>query len=267
MQKKRHMLTLKSEVNHTYMWNSPGPPDCGTLLACSFETGGFFDKEKSSSWWQDSSFDPLQNTDDFDTGRFDKYKSLLGTDIIRINSSLTLSSFPIGIETKAEIGRRNSLGLARNSTFLNRLFSAGLINSRTWGYHAGWTGAETQHQLDGSLVLGGYDEAKIVGQNSTFSVSNVPDCPSGLLVTLRDVELNLLDGRNLSLFGPSAGSAMNACLGPSCYLMNLPVELWESFVQFSKMNVLGRSIGINEWAMLISSNSSLVFLLTNDASL
>ena len=240
------------------MWSGPVVNNCGSALPCSFGTGGFLDREKSSSWRQTSSFDPLQSADDFITGPFDENNYVLGTETIRINSSLTLSNYSIGVETEPEIGNRNSLGLARNSTFLNRLLSAGLINSKTWGYHAGWIGAETQHQLDGSLVLGGYDEAKKSGQNSIFSFSNVPDCLSGFLITIHDIEMNFLDGQNISLSDPSAGSAMNACLQPSLPLMNLPVNIWESFVQFSEVNVLGRT---NDWAMLISSNTSSVFFI------
>ena len=241
------------------MWSGPVADNCGSSLACSFVTGGFLDREKSSSWRQIPSSDPLQSVDDVVTGPNDENNYMLGTETIRINSSLTLSNFSIGIETQPEIGNRNTLGLGENSKFLKRLLSAGLIYSRTWGYHAGWTGAETQHQSDGSLVLGGYDEAKKSGQNSTFSILRIPACPSGFLITLHDIEMNFLDGRNRSLLGPSAASAMNACLQPSYHIMNLPVQIWESFVQFSEVNVLGRTNGINDWAMLISSNKSSVF--------
>lgn len=255
MQKERHVLTLKSASNLTYLWSPPVDNKCGSLLSCSCQTGGFLDKEKSSSWLQASSFGGLQNAHDFDFGQ---YNYLLGTEMIRINSNLTLSNFPIGIGIRPVYQSKNSLGLARNSTLLNRLLSAGLINSRTWEYYSGWTDAETQHQLNGSVVLEGYDEAKKLGQNTTLIVSDVANCPTGLLVTVHDIELNLLDGRNLSLLGPSAGSAMNACVWPTSPVLGLPVEVWNSFVQFSGVNVLGRSVGINFWAMLISSNGSLV---------
>lgn len=153
----------------------------------------------------------------------------------------------------------NLLGLARNSTLLNRLSSAGLIASWSWGYYQGWTGAETQHQLDGSLVLGGYDEAKTTGKNTTLSFSDSENCVSGLLVTVRDIKMNLQNGTDLSIFGSSAGSAMSACLNPTYPLMSLPVDIWNSFVQFSEVDVLYRSWGINSWAMLISGNGSFVF--------
>lgn len=220
------------------------------------QVGGILNKEKSSSWWQASSFDALQSAHEFFP---DHNNDLPGIETIRINSSLTLSNFPIGI-SKGSSAQSNSLGLARNSTLLNRLSSAGLIASRTWGYYQGWTGAETQHQLDGSLVLGGYDEAKTIGKNTTLSFSDDNNCVSGLLVTVNDIKMNLLNGTDLSIIGPSAGTAMNACLNPASPLVSLPVDMWNSFVQFSGVNVLYRSSGINYWAMLISGNGSLVSL-------
>lgn len=190
---------------------------------------------------------------------FDQNKYILGTETIRFNFSLTLSNFPIEIKIGTEGTSANKLGLAKNSTLLNRLSSAGLIHSKTWAYYQGWTGAETRHQLDGSLVFEGYDEVKKIGQNTTISFSNDDQCVSGLLVTIHDIKMNFLHGTNQSIFGSFAGSAMDACLVPNIPLLDLPVGLWNSFVKLSGVNVLGRSVGINAWGMLISGNKSLVF--------
>ena len=74
----------------------------------------------------------------------------------------------------------NSIGLRTNLTFQNALISAQAIASRTWGYSQGWAGAEAIYQVDGSLVLGGYDAAQTMGKNlmpnpSLFSSSAVSD--------------------------------------------------------------------------------------------
>ena len=233
--------------------------ESGTPLACSVQVGGILDKEISSSWRQSFSSNSLQNAYEFLP---DHDNDLPGTETIRINSSLALSDFPVGIMKipYRDVIRTpsNFFGLARNSTLLNRLSSAGLIASRTWGYYQGWTGAETQHQLDGSLVLGGYDEAKTTGKNTTLSFSDNKDCVSGLLVTVSDIKMNLQNVTDLSIFGSSAASAMSACLNPTYRLISLPLDIWNSFVQFSGVEVLYRSRGINSWAMLISGNGSLV---------
>ena len=258
-QDERLKLTWQRERNNTYCYGDPTAcPESDTQLACSVRLGGILDKERSSSWWSASSFDALKTAHEwfpYDAA------DIPGIETMRINSSLTLSNFPIGIFSFG-IARDSTpiqlLGLGRNSTLLNRLSSAGLIASRTWGYYQGWTGAETQHQLDGSLVLGGYDEAKTIGQSTNISFSDDINCPSGLLVTVRGIKMNLLNGTELSIFGSSAGSAMNACLRPSLPIMNFPAHVWDLFVQFTGVDVLGRSKGINFWAMLISGNGSLV---------
>lgn len=220
--------------------------DSRTLLACSATVGGIWDKERSSSWSQASSFDALQ-TDD-----------LTGTETIRIGSGLSLSNYPI-IISPSLFSAQNFLGLSKNSTFLNRLSSAGLIASRAWGYYQGWTGAETQHQLDGSLVLGGYDEAQTIGESNSFSFGNSASCDSGLFFTISDIKMNLLNGTDVSIFGSSPGSAMNACLSFSYPFVSLPVDMWNSFVRFSGVNVLGRALKASDGAMLISGDRSSVF--------
>jgi hypothetical protein len=83
------------------------------------------------------------------------------------------------------------MGLGTNSTLLNALISAKAIASRTWGYSQGWTGAEAENQVDGSLVLGGYDAAKTKGNNVTVPFSNDPHCVSNLVVTISDIKMNL----------------------------------------------------------------------------
>ena len=159
---------MKRTLDDTYLYHdsrrcSVPDIDSGTLRLCSATVGGIWNKERSSSWLKASSFDP------------DKSDDFTGTETIRIGSSAPLSNFPIR-SPPSLFSAQNFLGLSKNSTLLNRLSAAGLIASRAWGYYQGWTGAETQHQLDGSLVLGGYDEAKTIGQNTSFSFGDADSC-------------------------------------------------------------------------------------------
>lgn len=62
----------------------------------------------------------------------------------------------------------NSMGVGTNPTLLSALVSAKAIASRTWEYSQGWTGAAAEHQVDGSLVLGGYDAAETKATTSPF---------------------------------------------------------------------------------------------------
>lgn len=110
----------------------------------------------------------------------------------------------------------NSLGLGRNSTLLNALVDNGDIAARTWSFWQGWTGAESQYQIDGNVVLGGYDANKISGPNITLPTSTPDDLNTDCFIaTITDIRMNLMNGSSLSLFGP------NKVMPPSFAILSL----------------------------------------------
>lgn len=56
-----------------------------------------------------------------------------------------------------------SIGMAVNSTMLNPLESIGRIAARVLGISRDSTGGTSKTQLDGSMVFGRYDRAKVMG--------------------------------------------------------------------------------------------------------
>ena len=138
-------------------------------------------------------------------------KDVFGRDTVAVNASLRLDSYPIGI-TRVDGEELNVMGFGINSTLLTALSTAGLLASKTWGYFHGWTGADPTTQLDGNLVLGGYDKAKISGTNLTLPLSHEKNCVSGLLITVSDVVLNLKNGSEASIMGGSKGRALRGCV-------------------------------------------------------
>ena len=113
--------------------------------------------------------------------------------------------------------------------------------------------------MDGSLTLGGYDSAKISGKNLTLPFSNNDfDCLAGLIVTITDIQMNLQNGSDISILGASRGSAMKACLAPSYSVMSLSVDIWDAFVNVSKVAPAEdeRSVGTNFWGMLIDADGA-----------
>ena len=154
---------------------------------------------------------------------------------------------------------QNALVLGRNSTLLNALFSKGAISSRIYSYLQGWTGAEASQQRDGILTLGGYDAAKVAGDNITLPFSNDEDCSSeGYIVTVNDIQMNLKNGSNISILGPSAGSAMKACIVPGYTVLSLSEDIWNAFVKVSKITAATtiRSTGVHFWGMLINARGA-----------
>ena len=182
--------------------------------------------------------------------------------IVELNSTLSLVQFPFGVN-RGPAGHRSALDMRRNSNLLNALIPKGAISSRTYSDWARWTGPEARYQKDGSLILGGYDAAKISGGNITLPLTNNDNnCPQGYIVTIEDVKLNLLNGSSPSVLGTSAGSAVRAFVSPNIPVIILPENIWNSSVaesgiaQVSSTTNAGHSFGNGFFGMLIDINGS-----------
>ena len=107
-------------------------------------------------------------------------------------------------------------------------------------------------------MLGGYDADKISGNNLTIPFSDDPNCPTRYLVNVTDIKMNLKNGSNPSLLGPSAGSTLRACIRPGFPHLSLPQATWTKFVEISKVQETGKSEGLNDGAMLILAQGAYV---------
>lgn len=181
-------------------------------------------------------------------------------DSLIVNSTLSFQKFPLAL-TRVDGLTMNSIGLGKNSTLLNYLVSAGAIASRTWSMWQGYTGADSQHQIDGTLVLGGYDAAKAFYGNITIPLVPDPNCPSGLVAVVTNIVMNLANGSNPSIVHPSAGFALRACITPDYPLMTLSQDIWDNFTNVANTTDAGRSVGYNNWGMLVFANSAYVKFL------
>lgn len=243
-------------INNTFLYDAAGPcPTDATPLHCVGIDGGYFNEGASSTWTQAPNLTSLNAAQEYNTG-FDD--DVYGTDTVMLSSNVSVSRHPLGIIRGSSAGR-NGMGLGVNSTLLSALTSTGAIASRSWGFWEGWTGANSSTQLDGSLVLGGYDAAKVTGGNLTLPISTQgPTCTSGLVITVIDVVMNLRSGANKSIIGPSAGSAFQACVIVDYPLMSMSSDIWDSFITTSKSTPMGRSAagGFNFRGMLISTEDA-----------
>ena len=185
-----------------------------------------------------------------------------GTDNVKLNDTLNLNKFPFGINAGGQVASGsglNGLGLGLNSTLLKELETAGAINSKTWSMFQGWSGAEASQQMDGSLVLGGYDRAKVTGSNVTIPMQYDVNCPQSLLMTLTDITMNLKNGSSTSILGTSHANALKACIDPKGNALSLPEDIWSSFLSVSGSTEVGRSTSsINFWSMLVSADGACV---------
>ena len=179
-----------------------------------------------------------------------------GSDTLFVNTTLSIPDFPLGI-IRGSDDQQNTLGLGHNSTLLDALVSAGAIFSKTFSIFQGWTGAQTQYQTDGSLIIGGYDSAKITGNNITLPFAVEESCASGLVISVTDINMNLKNGSNVSIIGESRGSALRACIEPTFSLISLSEDIWWAFTNVTEVAEIGRSGSpINVWGMIIPADGA-----------
>ena len=216
-----------------------------TRAACNARLGGLFDEGSSSTWdayanYTAPGFAAISNTNEASNNPAESS----GTDVFKISDQLSLDNFAFGIDHAGGIasnGGLNPLGLGSNSSLLRDLEKKGAINSQTWSIWQGWNGAQASQQMDGNLVLGGYDEAKFTGANVTQPIQYDQSCLSGLIITVTDITMNLKNGSSPSILGTSHGSALRACIHPEVTFVTLPSDIWSGFVNVSGSTEVGRS--------------------------
>ncbi len=176
-----------------------------------------------------------------------------GIDGVSLSSDVVLSNVPIGLAqgnlSDSTANSQVALGLGRNSAILSKLKEAKRIGSRTWSMWWGLDGADESSQMDGSIVFGGYDAAKVRGSdNYTARIAESSLCPAGLTVTISEILLNFPNGSTPNLLDPSSGNTLlRACICPHCpMVMSLPSSLYyERFEDWTETESVGRSEGID----------------------
>ncbi|GAP84760.1 putative peptidase aspartic [Rosellinia necatrix] len=149
----------------------------------------------------------------------------------------------------------HAMGLGSNSTLLNTLVRTGRISSRVWSIFWGrmWVGPEDA--VDGSLVLGGYDERKVIGKNYTqpLDFSDATGCWTGMKVHISSVRLNFRTGEDVELLPPN--SAVDSCVVPQRQLLfEGPHFIIDAFEDVTGMYSVGRSFGLHWSSYLFESN-------------
>ena len=121
------------------------------------------------------------------------------------------------------------MGLGSNSTLLATLKTAGHIASRTFAIFWGLVGGP--RRVPGSLVLGGYDKAIAEGSaNYTAPLVYNPDCLTGMLITINNIELNWPNGSDESIFDDVITRALPVCIHIDyAGLMTVQDEYWDRF--------------------------------------
>jgi hypothetical protein len=180
----------------------------------------------------------------------------------------TLYDFPIGV-VLADWGAQgyfpmNAMGFGLNSSIYRALVSKRQIVSRTVSMFWGLQGPNKRTQLDGSVVIGGYDQAKINGANYTAPLAKDDnDCDTKMIVTITDLVLNFANGTDASLFNGTRNTALKACVDPSYpVLMTLPLPYFKVFQNFTNQPEKGfnRTFGLPFYSMVYNDTLENVYV-------
>lgn len=246
------LISIHSHMNNTFAYGTSGYCNSVTsgwsVEGCTTFRGGAYDPTTSSSV-QDEDVSSLFASDSASEHPDLQQQS----DTVVLGSNFTLKNFPVGI-AQGDWGAQGyypqaGIGLGSESTLLSALVDSGTIASRTWSWYWGIDGPGASEQLEGSLVLGGYDKAKVSGTGYTSPISTGSDrCPTGLLMTLSDVRVNFVDGTQKSIFPDDSQSLVTACVDPSYPTLTtmLSSPYWSNFQKFTDASISGRSLGL-EW--------------------
>ncbi|KAL6715894.1 hypothetical protein ACLMJK_006855 [Lecanora helva] len=258
----RALMTGASELNNTYLFDNKtqsnlGGCNDGATAECTAQLGGLFDEGSSSTWSRATDISALSTASENPLINPNHTADIWGTDVLSVTLGKNLPHFPFGI-SRGQGETMNSLGLGRNSTLLNALVDSGMIAAKSWGYWQGWTGAKQQYQIDGNLVLGGYDSDKITGPNITLPTSAADNLDTDCyLATVTDIKMNLKNGSSPSLFGSNRATVGRACVEPHFQVLSLTQEMWESFLAISGSTYVGRSDSVVAfYGMLIEADGA-----------
>jgi hypothetical protein len=208
--------------------------------------GGAYDNSSSTSF-ESSPITAIVDLDP-DEGAIAQADWLAGRDTVTINSTFQLTKFPFGIPRNDDMSF-SMVGLGPDSVLLSRLRDAAAIASRSWSLYWGQTGTAPEHQMDGSLVIGGIDKAKTTSENYTGSLGGSSGCQ--MTVPLTDMLLVFPNGTETSLFDKN-GYIIGACIDLAYPLITLWGEVWDRWTAFdpaSASNMARQGSYPNLWGL------------------
>jgi hypothetical protein len=148
-------------------------------------------------------------------------------DVMDKNIELNPHEFGIRVGTAHEYVNRGELGLGKNSTFLNALTSGQRIASKTYSFFWGTDSAISDNPRNGSLTLGGYDQALIGDSPNTTTTftRNQWRCREGMIVDLTGLALQSESGGVQNLLNGT--EKLQACVVPTLSnVLMLPEQYW-----------------------------------------
>jgi hypothetical protein len=211
--KVTNMASSRS-LNNTLIYGANGfcvAPAPLTDTGCTTWRGGQYNELASKT----KKLPESEGVHPVDSAPFPKANYALDT--LTINDVIPIKDYPMGIVQnywgQEAYHPMMAIGLGEGSTLLRRLKDEKKIASRSWADFYGRNGGSANAQTDRNFVIGSYDRAKTAGKGLTLPLTEPTDgCPSRMLVTISDVEINFPNGTANSLFTDGLSSSISACL-------------------------------------------------------
>ncbi|KAF2826889.1 hypothetical protein CC86DRAFT_21950 [Ophiobolus disseminans] len=217
-------LFPSASYNDTYLYGATGL--CATnvtLEKCTTFRGGLFNGAQSES---DTVGASIKHPYDDATASWTTDKVVLQDSA---DKSIDLGSHEFGLRagTSHEYVNKGELGLGKNSTFLSALSSGQKIASSTYSFFWGTDAAISDNPRNGSLTLGGYDQALVGDAKNTTTkfTRNNWRCREGMIVELTGLALQSEGGGTQNIMDET--ETMQACVVPTLSsVLTLPTQYW-----------------------------------------
>lgn len=145
---------------------------------------------------------------------------------------LAQMEFGVRVSTAHQYVNKGELGLGVNSTFLTALASGQRIASKTYSFFWGTDISISDEPRDGSLTLGGFDQALITNAPNTTTkfTRNQWKCREGMVVELTALSLQSVGAGTQNIMEKS--EKMQACVVPTLSsVLTLPVQYWDKMAE------------------------------------
>lgn len=258
------------ELNNTWLYDQQAFCDPTRIFSdeiCYVRRGSYYFESASSTFEQ--TLDVIDaggaSTETAVRGSEPGIKTLIssglgGADQFKVGANRALEAFPVGISRQdwdSGYTTLHALGFGANSTYLNALLDTKQIGARVWSIFWGrmW---KAKPPMAGSIVLGGYDRAKTIGQNLTQALDFGPDgCWTGMRLNIRDIRVNFRTGSEESIF--PANTVLPVCLVPQRQLLlEAPSSVYSTFENVTRTTSIGVSFGLHWGAQLYDTGTEYV---------
>ncbi|KAH8666479.1 aspartic peptidase domain-containing protein [Xylariales sp. PMI_506] len=255
-----------AELNNTWLYDYDSLCDDSVIFSdtiCRVRRGNYYFENASTTWEKSTNIITAGGAIVETAGKGAESgistlisSSLGGSDHISIETA-NLTDFPIGIPRQAwDHGYTilHAMGMGSNSSFLQRLVDTGQIASRVWSIF--WGRMWVDDALDGSVVVGGYDTQKTIGDNYTQALdySDATGCWTGMAVTISDIQLIARDGNTASIF--PTNFALPVCIVPQRQLLiEAPDSIFALFESLTNTETIGLSYGLHWSAQLYNATN------------